>query len=182
MRQRVELLAVRREFDGDLRLTLLQRLAHHTRGEEIGRFDERRRGRAHRHIDDPVFDRAVLGDQNHQGPVGPEADKLDVFEAHVGFRRDDKAGAVAQARQHPRCFFQCFLGAAPLRGTLGLDRRSLVRGQPADLEQTVDKEPQTGFGRQASRRHMRRIQQPGILQVGHDIADRCRRQFHAQPT
>jgi hypothetical protein len=65
------------------------------------------------------------------------------------------------------------LGAA---GGLDLlvDALALLLGEVADLHERVDEEAQAQLGRQASGAGVGRIDQPHILQVGHDVADRSR--------
>ena len=69
-------------------------------------------------------------------------------------------------------------------GVAGLDLRldlpALVGRQVADLEERVDEEAEAEFGRQPPGRGVRRVDQAELLEVGHDVADRGRRQRHRQ--
>ena len=52
----------------------------------------------------------------------------------------------------------------------------------ANFQQSVNEEPQSGIGGNSAGRSMWGIQQSGILQIGHHIADRRRRQLQIEAT
>src|SRR5437763_16572333 len=52
----------------------------------------------------------------------------------------------------------------------------LVLGEVADFQKAVNEEAQPGFGRQPAGRGMRRIEEPRLFKVRHDVANRRRRQ------
>src|SRR6202011_4131306 len=60
--------------------------------------------------------------------------------------------------------------------TKAFDAALLILGKATDLQQAMNKQPQTGLGRQPPGGGVRRVEQPGLLEIGHDVADRCRRQ------
>ena len=99
----------------------------------------------------------------------------------LGFRRQHQAGRRRQAGQHGAGLGQRVLQAAAGGRERGGDRLALLLGQFAELQQPVDEQPQALVGRQAAGRGVRREQQAGLGQVGHDVADRRRRQAHGQP-
>ena len=63
---------------------------------------------------------------------------------------------------------------------LCLDALALVDGEIADLEERVDEEAQADLRRQAPGAGMGRVDQPGMLQVRHDVAHGGGRQRHRQ--
>ena len=65
----------------------------------------------------------------------------------------------------------------PVRaGDLRLDRAAVGLAEIADLHQRIDEEAQPQLGRQPAGRRVRRIDQAELLQVGHHVAHRGRRQ------
>jgi hypothetical protein len=67
-----------------------------------------------------------------------------------------------------------------LAGDMGLDLPAILAGEIADLQQSVDEQPQAELRRQAPRRRMRRHDQPQLLQIRHHVADRCGRECHRE--
>src|SRR6202011_1240782 len=61
---------------------------------------------------------------------------------------------------------------------LALDRLPLRFGEIANLHQGVDEKSQTKFGGQPAGGSMRRVDQAELLEIGHHVADRGRRQRH----
>jgi hypothetical protein len=61
------------------------------------------------------------------------------------------------------------------RSDLRLDGPAVLIGQIADLHQRIDEETQADFGRQPAGRGVRRIDEPELLKIGHDVAHRSRR-------
>jgi hypothetical protein len=154
-------------------------MAHHARRQVIARLHEARRRQAERHVDDPVLDRAVLTHHDHERAARAEADELDVPQLFVGPRRHDQGGAMRQPAQQARGLLQHLVGAEAGRLALRFDVRTLVARQVADFQDAVDEQPQPRLRRQPARRGVRRIQQPQLLEIRHDIADRRRRQVQA---
>jgi hypothetical protein len=76
---------------------------------------------------------------------------------------------------------QRLVDAAAGGGAARLDAHPLLVGDVAELEQAVDEKPQPGIRRQPASRGVAGIEQACILQVGHDVADRGRRQRLGQP-
>jgi hypothetical protein len=63
---------------------------------------------------------------------------------------------------------------------LRLDPAALLRRQVADLQKGVDEEAQAHLRGQAAGAGVGRVDQAGVLQVGHDVPDGGRRQRHRQ--
>ena len=97
-----------------------------------------------------------------------------MLEADVGLGGEHHAGGVGQARQQHRGLGQHRFERPALtaRRDLGLDRPAVLLGQIADLHQRVDEEAQPELGRQPSCRGVRRIDQPELLEIRHDVAHR----------
>jgi hypothetical protein len=53
----------------------------------------------------------------------------------------------------------------------GVDRFPVLFAEIAELQQPIDEKPQTPIRRQATGRGMRRVEQPGLGEIGHDVAD-----------
>ena len=100
----------------------------------------------------------------------------------IRFRGEHHAGGAAQAREQARGFGQHRFDRFRLAGRrdLRLDRLAVVLGEIADLHQRIDEEAQPHFGRQPPGRSVRRIDQPELFEIGHDVAHRSRRQGHRQ--
>ncbi len=151
--------------------------------EEVRGLGQRRDRQAERQRNDAVLDLPVLGDQHHQGALGLQPHELDMLEPDVALDRQHDAGRMGEAGQE----------AARLRVEHVLDRLTGGRdlaldgtaarscsAEVADLHQRVDEEAQAELGRQPAGRGVRRIDQPELLQVLHDVADRGRRQRHGE--
>src|SRR5580704_14836643 len=67
---------------------------------------------------------------------------------------------MGQARQRGRRFLERLRQALPAGNAQTLDAAAFVFGQPADLQQTVDKKAQPELGRQPPSRSMWRVEQP----------------------
>ena len=161
------------------------RLAHgeaaHVRVEIVRRLDERRRRQPLRQVDDAVLDGLVLADEDDQRLARLQLHELDVLEARHLLVGQHDAGAVRQAGDHLADLAQHVVdGGGALAGDVRLDLPAVLAGEIADLEQAVDEQPQTELRRQATGRSMRRHDQPELLQVRHDVADRGGRQRHRQ--
>ena len=106
-----------------------------------------------------------------------------MLEADVDLAGEHDAGAARQARQGLARLGQQRLDApAGIGGLhLRLDLPPLLDREVADLEQRIDEEAEPELGRQPPRRGVRGIDQAEALEVGHDVADRGRRQRHRQP-
>ena len=63
---------------------------------------------------------------------------------------------------------------------LAVDALALLRREVADLHHRIDEEAQAELGRQPPGARMRRVDQPHVLQVRHDVADRGGRQRRRQ--
>ena len=149
--------------------------------EIVGGLDEARRRQTGGQVDHAVLDALVVADQHHQRLAGLQRHELDVLEpAHLLVGKDH-AGAGRQAGDHLAGVGEHLLDRllAP-DPELGLDLAALVVGEVADLEQPVDEQPEAHLGRQPARRGVRGVDQPQMLQIRHDVADRGRRQGHRQ--
>src|SRR5712671_2868830 len=103
-------------------------------------------------------------------------DEFQVLQRAVLFWNDDDPGAMRKAGQGACRLLQRLREALAARHTQALDAAAFVLGETADLEQAMDEETQSRFGRQAAGRGVRRIEEPCLLEIGHDVADRRRRQ------
>ena len=146
--------------------------------EVVAGLDQRRRCRAGIEVDQPVLDRAVLADQDHQPAGRLDADELDVLEPDVDLAGEHDARPARQAGQRLARVGQQQFDAPPGvdRLDLRLDLVPLLDRQVAHFEQCVDEEAQPEVGRQPSCRGMRRVDQPEALQIGHHVPDRGRRE------
>ena len=103
-----------------------------------------------------------------------------MFEPGIGLRGQHHRRRTGQAGEPGQGFPQGGLdrlGAAD-GGQLALDRLPLSLREIAQLHYGIDEESQAEFGRQPAGRGMRGIDQAELLQVGHDVAHRGRRQRH----
>ena len=166
----------------DLPLDLGEGAAADASVEEVAGLDQRRRRQPGRQVEEAVLDRAVLRHQHHEGAGRIEAHELHVLQARVLLARDDDAGAARQAGQERGSLRQRRLeGVAGGGGPdLCLDALALVDGEIADLEERVDEEAQADLRRQAPGAGMGRVDQPGMLQIRHDVAHGGGRQGHRQ--
>ena len=64
----------------------------------------------------------------------------------------------------------------PAAAHLAVDLLALFLGEAAQLQQPVDEQAQAALGRQPAGRGVGRVEQPGLLQIRHDVADGGRRQ------
>ncbi len=179
-REIVELGALQLQILEDETARLLEGTAGQTGIEIVAGLGHGRSRHAERHVDQPVLDMARLGDRHDQGAAGTEIDELDVLQRLLGLGRHDHAGTARQARQQGRGLFQRLGHAAADGRAARLDALALLFGDVADLEQAVDEQPQAGIGRQAAGGGVRRVKQPDILQIGHDVADGGGRQGFAE--
>ena len=160
------------DLPGDVRERGLDRAAHQPGVEVVARRDQSRGRGADGQVDQPVLDDAVRRDQHHQGAAVAEIDELDMLERSVGLGRHDQPGAARQARHHRRRLVQHLVQIGALRRALALDRRPVVVRELADLQQPVDEQAQPGLARQPPGGAVRRVQEPHILEIRHDVADR----------
>jgi hypothetical protein len=65
-------------------------------------------------------------------------------------------------------------------GAAGADLLALLHGKVAEFEQPVHEQAQALLGRQAAGAGVGRVEQPRLLQIGHHVADRGRRQVERQ--
>jgi len=179
--QLVQRRAVRIELGHDLVVGLVDGAADEAGAEEIRRLDQRRRAQALRRLDHPVFDDAGLGHQHHQRPAGREIHELDVAERALRLRRQHQAGSARQPRQRRHGVLEQPFQVFGRTRALHVDLAALGLGEVADLEDAVDEQAKPGLGRQPAGRGVRREQQPGLLQVRHDVADGGRRQVDVEP-
>ena len=127
-----------------------------------------------RHLDDPVLDKSVLGNQHDKRTSGSEMDEFDMLQRSVLLRGYDHPGAMRQTRKRANRLVERLRQALAASNTKAFDAAALVFGEATDFEQTVDKQPQPRFSRQPTGRGVRRIEQPRFFEIGHDVADRRR--------
>ena len=123
---------------------------------------------------------AVGIDQDDQGAAGAKRDELDMADRALGFRREDQTGSLGKAGQHGTGLCQRVLQAAARGGKRGGDRLAFVFGEFTEMQQAVDEQSQALIGGKPAGGGMRREQQAGVRQVGHDVADGRRRHVHRQ--
>ena len=128
----------------------------------------------------PVLDLAVLADQHHQRPLRLQPHEFDMLQPRIGFRGQHHRRGPGQAGQPRQGFAEGGFDRLRLAdgGKLALDRLPLRFGEIAELHQGIDEEPQAEFGRQPACRGMRRVDQAKLLEIGHHVAHRGRRQRH----
>src|SRR5262249_53428210 len=178
--QLVELRLALLERAFDLRLDLIERMAADARIEKITGFGQRRSRQADRNIDDAVLDLAVLADQDHHGALGFEPDEFDMLEPRIGFGREHNASGAAQAGKQARSLGKHRFDRFDLTrsGDLRFNRLAVGLREIANLHQSIDKKPQSDFGRQTARRGVWGINEAELFEIGHDIPHRRRRQGH----
>ncbi len=93
---------------------------------------------------------------------------------------DDETGAVGETRQKRGRLGQHFLETAACAAHPRFDGGAFVGRQLTHFQQAVDEEAQALLGRGAAGAGMRRVEQAHGFQVGHDVADRGRRQRQRQ--
>ena len=113
---------------------------------------------------------------------GAKIDEFDMLQRRIELRRQNHAGTMRQAGQQRRRLAQHIFNAAGRfgRGDLGVDAGPLVGCHSADFQQASTKNRKPCFGRHAAGTGMGRKDEPGVLKVHHDIADRGRRQVGRQ--
>src|SRR6266513_3438389 len=107
-------------------------------------------------------------------------DEFEMLQRPFLLRHDDDPGAMRQAGQRGGRLLQRLRQALAARRAQALDVLALVLCEIADLQEAVDKEAQPGLGRQPPGRSVRRIEQPRLFEIRHDVADRRRRQMLPQ--
>src|SRR5262249_27619744 len=133
----------------DLGLRFLDRPTDQPGVEIIARRDEGSRGQPERQLDDAVLDEPVLGHQHYQCPARSEIDELQVLQRALLLWDDHNSGAMRETRERARRLFQRLGEALAAGDAKALDAALLILGKAADLEQAVNKQPQTGLGRQS---------------------------------
>ena len=146
--------------------------------EEIAGFDQRRARHAGRRLDDSIFHRAVLGDQDRQRPVRLEAHELDVFQPRLGLVGQDDTGAAGHIGKQrgglgERPLEAAFFGAG---ARVRVDARPILAGEIAEIEKSVDEESEALLGRQSPGGRVRGVDQSEFLEILHHVANRGRRQ------
>ena len=141
---------------------------------------ERGGRQAGRDLDHPVLDLAVLRHQHHQGAAGAEGDEFQVADAPLALRRHHQPGGAGQAREHLPGLGQGLLQRAAGGGAAGRDRLPLALAEVAEFQQPVDEQPQAAIGRQPAGGGMRGIEEAGLLEIRHDVADRGRGEAERQ--
>ena len=179
-RQHIEFGAFAFELGQDLRPSRIQRASAQLRIQIVGSFRQRRGRQADRRVDQPVLHLAVFRNDDNQRLARSDAQKFHMLENRILFGGDDQAGAARQAGQQCRRLDQDFFHAVAGPTHARFDGGAFGRRQFADLQKPVDEQSQAPFGRNAPGAGMRRGEQPHRLQIGHDIADRGRRQGDRQ--
>ena len=127
-----------------------------------------------RHLDQPVLDQPVLGRPSRpgRGPAPAARIRYASAAARSSARRPGRRSATGRtasalasssACDRLRCRRRC-------SGRRCSARSASLR--PPIFEKAVDEQPEPALGRQPPGRGMRREQQPGFLEIGHDVADR----------
>jgi hypothetical protein len=129
--------------------------------------------RTFRGADDPILDRAVLGDEHRQRLVDLEPHEFDMLQARIGLCRQYDPRAARKFGKDTGRLRQRALEAPAFRGraNLTVDPRAILAAKVAEFEKRIDEEPEPMLGRKASCARMGRIDQPQLLQVLHHIAD-----------
>src|SRR3984893_18905926 len=104
-------------------------------------------------------------------------DKFDVLQRTILVGDDDDPGAMRQARKRGPRLLERLRQALSSCQTKALYAAAFIFGKTPDLEQPMNEEAKPQLGRQSAGRGVRRIEQPGFLQVGHDVTDRRSRQI-----
>ena len=144
--------------------------------EVVGGVRQGRGRQAGRDLDHPVLHLAVRPHQDHQRPTRPERHEFDMPHRAVALGRQHQPGGGGQARQHGRRIGQRVLqrparvprAARPIRSRSS-SLRSPNCSRPSTnrrMPRSVGRRPAEVWGGE---------QQPGLGQVGHDVADRGRR-------
>ena len=137
------------------------------------------RGQARGQGDDAVLDLAVLADEDRQGRLGVEADELDVLQHHVGLGGDHEAGAAGQAREHLARAGEEVLDAALVRlrpRCCGRSARARASSTAPTSSMASTKKRRPSWVGGAAGGGVRRGDEAEILEVGHDVAHRGRRE------
>ena len=152
--------------------------------EVVGRLRQRGGRQAGRQLEQPVLDRAVLRHEDDERAAGIEPHELDVPEAGIGLGGHHDASAPRDARQQDGGHRQGGHESAQGGGVahLRLDAQAHVPVDVADLHQRVDEEAQALMRGQPPGAGMRGEDEPGLLELGHDGADRCRREGDREQT
>jgi hypothetical protein len=167
----VELRAVFADFGKNVFLGVRNRFACEFGVEIVAGGHERRDGKFAVHFKDTVFDEAILKDEDGEDFTRRELDELHLFHRAAHFWCDDEAGAGREAREERSCLFKDFCDRTVLRGTGGFDAAAVVLCEIAELHQAVDVKTDALFGRQSSGGCVRRIEQAGLLEIRHGVAD-----------
>ena len=144
--------------------------------EVIAGLDQRRSRQAGRRMDHPVLHRPVFPDQDRQGALGLQPQELDMLEPRIALAGHHDACPAGQAGEEARRLDKrAFERTALRRGTkIRFDPPPLAVAEVADLEKSVDKEPQAELRRQAAGAGMGGEDETQFLQVLHHIAHRSR--------
>ena len=86
----------------------------------------------------------------------------------------DDPGPARKAGEHLGGLRECGVDLVDPLGDLGLDLDPLVRAQFAHVQQRIDEEAQALVGGQATSGGVRRVDQPQVLEILHDVAHRGR--------
>ncbi len=155
------------------------RLARVVLVEEIGRLDQLRLRVGPVGVQDAVLHVAFGRDDDQQhAPLG-QAQELDVPEARLApLGRHHDAGEMRQLRQQRRGRAHELL--RPVGGELALEPMDLDLLERLHHHQAVDEEAVALGGRDAAGRGVRARDVAHLLEVGHHVADRRRRQLEAR--
>ena len=116
-------------------------------------FLQRRRRQTIGQCDDAVFDVLIFVDENDEAATRLERHELDMTQARDLLFGEHHSGAVRQpGDQLARFGEQLVDGLVATIGDLCFDLAALVRRDVANLEQTVDEQPQAELCRQIVRR------------------------------
>src|SRR5690606_12790812 len=85
----------------------------------------------------------------------------------------DDTCTARQSRKHLACLGQHVLQrlTATCRNNLSLDDLALLLGEITNFHERIDEKPQALLRWQATRRNVRRVDQPQMLKVAHDIPE-----------
>ena len=112
----------------------------------------------------------IAKDQNHQSPVGTQADEFYVPDRGLVFGGQNQTGPLRQARQSRTDAVQKCGHVGFVSIHRRIDLLAVLLGHGADLKDAIDEHPQTHLRRHPSGRYVRAAQQAQKLQILHDVA------------
>ncbi len=116
--------------------------------------------------------------ENRDDPPGIQSDEFDSID-HDAFQvgREHQAHVVRELRQLARRLGEEIRDLTTALDHRGLDRPRLAAADARFSQHLIDIDPVGPIRRHAPRRGVRLLQQPALLQLRHDVTDRCGRQI-----